>query len=98
MPFLHSGLDQALQGRAAGLTVIANGAPGYSSTLRVRGISTVNDAIRCMLLMALLQQPFSNISTADIESIWKYWRRFPRAAIYGSLDQNGVIYGYYQER
>jgi hypothetical protein len=36
--------DQALQGRAAGLVVIANGAPGQSATVRVRGISTVNDA------------------------------------------------------
>src|SRR5664279_4376423 len=32
-------LDQALQGRAAGVTVISNGAPGYDATIRVRGIA-----------------------------------------------------------
>ena len=38
-----SGIDQALQGRAAGVTVNANsGQPGAAATIRIRGIGTVN--------------------------------------------------------
>jgi TonB-linked SusC/RagA family outer membrane protein len=85
-----SGLDQALQGRAAGLTVIANGAPGYSSTLRVRGISTVNDANPLYVVDGVVTTTISNISTADIESI-EVLKDASTAAIYGSLGSNGVI-------
>ncbi len=85
-----SGLDQALQGRAAGLTVIANGAPGYSSTMRVRGISTVNDANPLYVVDGVVTTTISNISPADIESI-EVLKDASTAAIYGSLGSNGVI-------
>ena len=35
-------VDQALQGRAAGLTVTNNGSPGTAATIRVRGLGTMN--------------------------------------------------------
>ncbi len=85
-----SGLDQALQGRAAGLTVISNGAPGYSSTMRVRGISTVNDANPLYVVDGVVTTTISNISPSDIESI-EVLKDASTAAIYGSLGSNGVI-------
>jgi TonB-linked SusC/RagA family outer membrane protein len=85
-----SGLDQALQGRAAGLTVISNGAPGYSSTMRVRGISTVNDANPLYVIDGIIATTISNISPSDIESI-EVLKDASTAAIYGSLGSNGVI-------
>jgi TonB-linked SusC/RagA family outer membrane protein len=85
-----SGLDQALQGRAAGLTVIANGAPGYASTMRVRGISTVNDANPLYVVDGVVTTSISNLNPSDIESI-EVLKDASTAAIYGSLGSNGVI-------
>jgi len=85
-----TGLDQALQGRAAGLTVIANGAPGYSPTVRVRGISTINDANPLFVVDGIVATSISNISPSDIESI-QILKDASTAAIYGSLGSNGVI-------
>lgn len=40
---LITNLDQSLQGRAAGVTAVAtSGAPGSSSSIRVRGLATIN--------------------------------------------------------
>ncbi|HZK97972.1 MAG TPA: TonB-dependent receptor [Prolixibacteraceae bacterium] len=40
---INSGLDQALQGRAAGVTAVqTSGQPGSSSSIRIRGTSTLN--------------------------------------------------------
>jgi len=85
-----SGLDQALQGRAAGVTVISNGAPGFESTIRVRGISTVNDANPLFVVDGVVSTSISNISPSDIESI-EVLKDASTAAIYGSLGSNGVI-------
>ncbi|MFO7370758.1 MAG: SusC/RagA family TonB-linked outer membrane protein [Bacteroidales bacterium] len=83
-------LDQALQGRAAGLTVIANGAPGANPTMRIRGISTVNDANPLYVVDGVIVTTISNISPNDIESI-EILKDASTAAIYGSLGSNGVI-------
>jgi TonB-dependent starch-binding outer membrane protein SusC len=85
-----SSLDQALQGRAAGLTVIANGAPGVESTMRVRGISTVNDANPLYVVDGVVSTSISNLNLSDIESI-EVLKDASTAAIYGSLGSNGVI-------
>ena len=83
-------LDQALQGRAAGVTVISNGAPGFDATIRVRGISTVNDANPLFVVDGVVSTSINNISPSDIESI-QVLKDASTAAIYGSLGSNGVI-------
>jgi TonB-dependent starch-binding outer membrane protein SusC len=85
-----AGLDQALQGRAAGVTVISNGAPGFESTIRVRGISTVNDANPLFVVDGVISTSINSISPSDIESI-EVLKDASTAAIYGSLGSNGVI-------
>ena len=83
-------LDQALQGRAAGLVVIANGAPGVDATMRVRGISTVNDANPLFVVDGVVATSISNLNPSDIERI-EVLKDASTAAIYGSLGSNGVI-------
>ena len=79
-----------MQGRAAGVTVIANGAPGFDATIRIRGISTVNDANPLFVVDGVVSTSISNISPSDIESI-EVLKDASTAAIYGSLGSNGVI-------
>ena len=83
-------LDQALQGRAAGLVVINNGAPGFGSTIRVRGISTVNDANPLFVVDGVVVTGINNLNSSDIESI-EVLKDASTAAIYGSLGSNGVL-------
>lgn len=83
-------LDQALQGRAAGLTVINNGAPGNAPTLRVRGIGTVNNNEPLYVVDGVVAASISNLNPNDIESI-QILKDASTAAIYGSLGSNGVI-------
>jgi TonB-linked SusC/RagA family outer membrane protein len=83
-------MDQALQGRAAGLVVIANGAPGTAATVRVRGISTVNDANPLYVIDGVVSTTINNLSPSDIERI-EVLKDASTAAIYGSLGSNGVI-------
>jgi TonB-linked SusC/RagA family outer membrane protein len=82
--------DQALQGRAAGLVVIANGAPGTAATMRVRGISTVNDANPLYVIDGVVSTTINNLNPSDIERI-EVLKDASTAAIYGSLGSNGVI-------
>jgi len=83
-------LDQALQGRAAGLTVISNGAPGQGATMRVRGISTVNDANPLFVVDGVVSTGINSLNASDIERI-EILKDASTAAIYGSLGSNGVI-------
>src|SRR4030042_5661951 len=83
-------LDQALQGRAAGLTVISNGAPGQGATMRVRGISTVNDANPLFVVDGVVATGINSLNASDIERI-EILKDASTAAIYGSLGSNGVI-------
>jgi len=82
--------DQALQGRAPGLVVINNGAPGQAATLRVRGISTVNDANPLFVVDGVVSTTINNLNPSDIERI-EVLKDASTAAIYGSLGSNGVI-------
>ena len=83
-------LDQTLQGRAAGLVVISNGAPGFGATIRVRGISTVNDANPLFVVDGVVATTINNLNPSDIERI-EVLKDASTAAIYGSLGSNGVI-------
>jgi TonB-linked SusC/RagA family outer membrane protein len=83
-------VGQALQGRAAGLTVINNGSPGSQPTLRIRGISTVNNNDPLYVVDGVIASSISNLNPMDIESI-QILKDASTAAIYGSQGSNGVI-------
>lgn len=83
-------VDQALQGRAAGLTVINNGSPGSSPTMRIRGIGTTNNNDPLFVVDGVIAASIGNLNPADIESV-QILKDASTAAIYGSQGSNGVI-------
>ena len=87
-----SGLDQALQGRAAGVTVTSNsGQPGEGATIRIRGIGSAmggNDPL--YVVDGVIVGDIKWLSPADIKSM-EILKDASAAAIYGSRGANGVI-------
>lgn len=87
-----AGLDQALQGRAAGVTVNANsGQPGAAASIRIRGIGTVmggSDPI--FVVDGMITSNISFLNPNDIEST-EILKDASSTAIYGSRGANGVI-------
>ena len=84
-------VDQALQGRAAGVTVNANsGQPGAAATVRIRGIGTVNDSNPIYVVDGVICSDISFLSPSDIEST-EILKDASSTAIYGSRGANGVI-------
>ena len=86
-----SGLDQALQGRAAGVTVNANsGQPGAAAEVRIRGIGTVNNSAPIYVVDGVIVDNINFLSPSDIEST-EILKDASSTAIYGSRGANGVI-------
>lgn len=87
-----SGIDQALQGRAAGVTVNANsGQPGAAAQVRVRGIGTVLSSCNPIYVVdGVILDDISFLSPSDIEST-EILKDASATAIFGSRGANGVI-------
>ncbi len=83
-------LSQALQGRAAGVSVINNGVPGDAPIIRIRGIGTVNNANPLFVVDGFPTGDLNSFDTKDIESI-EVLKDASAAAVYGSRASNGVI-------
>ncbi|MBA7550694.1 TonB-dependent receptor P39 [subsurface metagenome] len=83
-------VKEALQGRAAGVYIIANtGAPGANVDVRIRGISSINKTNPLWIVDGVPADPKS-VNNADIESI-EILKDASAGAIYGSSAANGVI-------
>ena len=86
-----SRVDQALQGRLAGVTVNANsGQPGADPTVRVRGVGTINNSAPIYVVDGLITDNISFLSSSDIASV-EVLKDASACAIYGSRGANGVI-------
>ncbi len=85
-------VDQALQGRAAGVLVLNTaGAPGANTTIRVRGMNSINGGNSALIVVDGLQGGNLNaLNPNDIESI-EILKDASATAIYGSRGANGVI-------
>ncbi|MCL1867645.1 MAG: TonB-dependent receptor [Paludibacter sp.] len=94
-------IDQALQGRAAGVQITqSSGMPGAASSVRVRGISSINSSNEPIYVIdgVIMTQDNSNmnsnvlssINPSDIVSI-DILKDASATAIYGSRASNGVI-------
>lgn len=81
--------ESALQGRAAGVTVV-NGAPGSSPTVTIRGLATPNDSSPLYVIDGVLTGNLSGISPNDIETI-TVLKDASTTALYGAKGFNGVI-------
>lgn len=85
-------VDQALQGRAAGVLVLnTDGAPGGNTTIRVRGMNSINGGNNALIVIDGLQGvDLNSINPNDIESI-EILKDASATAIYGAQGANGVI-------
>src|SRR6476620_4394745 len=85
-------VDQALQGRASGVYVLnTDGAPGGNTTIRVRGMNSINGGNNALVVIDGLQGGnLNSLNPNDIESI-EILKDASATAIYGSRGANGVI-------
>lgn len=94
-------IDQVLQGRAAGVQIQQNsGAPGASSSIRIRGISSLQGSNEPIFVIDGViidgntgsgnSNPLSSINPSDVASV-DILKDASATAIYGSRAANGVI-------
>jgi TonB-linked SusC/RagA family outer membrane protein len=89
LPILR--MEQALQGRAAGVQVTQNsGSPGSTLTVRVRGTGTINNAEPLYLVDGIPVDGLDFLNPNDIESI-NVLKDAASSAIYGARGANGVV-------
>ncbi|WP_031425580.1 SusC/RagA family TonB-linked outer membrane protein [Flavimarina sp. Hel_I_48] len=82
--------DQALQGRAAGVSVINSGSPGVSPEVRIRGLGTPNNNSPLYVIDGVISAGIGNLNANDIESI-QVLKDASTTAVYGSQGSNGVV-------
>ena len=82
--------ESALQGRAAGVTVVSSGSPGSSPTVLIRGLGTLNNNAPLYVIDGVIAGNLSGLSPNDIESM-SVLKDASTAALYGSQGFNGVI-------
>src|SRR4051794_13018258 len=85
-------VDQALQGRAAGVLVLnTDGAPGGNTTIRVRGSNSINGGNNALIVIYGLQGGNLNFfKPNDIETV-EILKDASATAIYGAQGANGVV-------
>ena len=84
--------EDALQGRASGVTVISPGSPGAKPTVLIRGIPSYTGTDPIVVVDGAIQtlDDLNSISAADIESI-NILKDAASTSIYGVKGGNGVI-------
>ena len=84
--------EEALQGRASGVTVISAGSPGAKPTVLIRGIPSFSGTDPVVIIDGVPQTltDFNSINALDIESI-NVLKDAATTAIYGVKGGNGVI-------
>ncbi|MGG9964213.1 SusC/RagA family TonB-linked outer membrane protein [Ferruginibacter sp. SUN106] len=84
--------EEALQGRASGVTVISAGTPGAKPTVLIRGIPSFSGTDPVVIIDGVPQTltDFNSINASDIESI-NVLKDAATTAIYGVKGGNGVI-------
>ena len=84
-------LEQALQGKTPGVTLITTSAqPGAVPTIRIRGISSNGTSDPLYVVDGLLMDDISSIDPNSIESM-EVLKDAASAAIYGAQAGNGVV-------
>ncbi len=84
-------LDQAMQGRTAGVQVTnLSGQPGEAPTVRIRGAGTTGNAEPLYIVDGMAVGGIDYLNPGDIESI-DVLKDAASAAIYGARAANGVV-------
>jgi TonB-linked SusC/RagA family outer membrane protein len=102
---VNTTLEQALQGRAAGVYITQNsGQPGGGISVNIRGVSSINGSTEPLYVIDGVQMqgsqisfgstsssnPLAGLNTSDIEDV-QILQGPSATAIYGSRGTNGVI-------
>ncbi|OJW13389.1 MULTISPECIES: SusC/RagA family TonB-linked outer membrane protein [unclassified Mucilaginibacter] len=82
--------ESLLQGQAAGVSVVTQGAPGAGAQVNIRGIGNFGNSSPLYVVDGLQTSSISNINPNDIESI-SVLKDAGAAAIYGVSGGNGVV-------
>lgn len=87
-----SSLGEMLQGRASGVTVTSSGAPGQTSSVKIRGTNSLlgQDAPLYVIDGMFINGPYPDFNPNDIESV-QVLKDAAATALYGSRGMNGVI-------
>ena len=80
--------EEALQGRASGVTILTSGQPGAASDIRIRGITAFGNNAP-LIIVDGVRGDLHNINVNDIASMQVL--KDASAAIYGVAGSNGVI-------
>ncbi|WP_194774626.1 SusC/RagA family TonB-linked outer membrane protein [Pararhodonellum marinum] len=84
-------VTQSLQGRVSGVQVTsASGRPGEGTTIRIRGVGTLNNANPLFVVDGMLLDDIDFINPNDVESM-EVLKDASATAIYGSRGANGVV-------
>ncbi|MCK7556477.1 TonB-dependent receptor [Chitinophaga sedimenti] len=82
---------EALQGKATGVQVVSDGAPGATPQIRIRGFSTINNNDPLYVVDGVpYEGKLSWLSSSDIESL-QVLKDASSASIYGARANNGVV-------
>ncbi|MGI5846648.1 MAG: SusC/RagA family TonB-linked outer membrane protein [Candidatus Cryptobacteroides sp.] len=82
---------QALQGRAAGVSIVsATGSPSASAQIKIRGTGTMNNTSPLFVVDGFPMSNINYLSPNDISSI-EILKDASATAIYGSRGANGVV-------
>jgi len=82
---------EALQGKATGVQIINDGAPGSTPQIRIRGISTINNNEPLYVIDGVpFEGKLSWLNQNDIESL-QVLKDASSSSIYGSRANNGVV-------
>ena len=83
--------QNALKGKVSGVQIMSeSGAPGAGSTVRIRGVGTINNSNPLYLVDGMPVDDINNINPSDIESV-EVLKDAASAAIYGTRGANGVV-------
>ena len=85
-----SSVAQALQGKAAGVMVMANAEPLGGVKIRVRGIGSINGSSEPIYIVDGVAGSINGIQPQDIESM-QILKDASASAIYGANGSNGVV-------
>ncbi len=84
-------VQQALQGRVAGVNVTSSGAPGSGTNVRIRGLGTINNNDPLYIIDGTpVLRGLNEINPNDIKSI-QVLKDASSASIYGARAANGVV-------
>ena len=83
-------VEQQLQGRVSGVTVITNGQPGTASQVRIRGFGSFNNNQPLFVVDGVPTQNVNFLSPDDIENT-TVMKDASSASIYGARAASGVI-------